>query len=210
MAEHWRRRRRLRSAPSTIALRSTHVIIRVRQPDGTLEPPQVLDLLQEPGTGDHVWLPGKRRVEVRESVRASDGGLRYLIAVDAPPPGQTKRRPDSGVMSTSLNSSLGVQVEVTAGAAEAIVERGGRLYLWQTNVGDGWLRDRLAFDLPETPATFRRIPAGLISVMVADNVVLPETLTISVRRLLPRRIHVEWDGRPWGARGGGDWGGGGG
>jgi len=177
------------------------VFVRVRQPDGTLEPPELLDVLHEPGTGDHIWLPGKRRVEVRESVRAPDGRLRYLVAVDAPPPGQTSRHPDPGVMSTSVISSLGVEVEVTAGAAELIVERGGRLYLWQTNVGGAWLRDRLAFDKPDTPAAFLRIPAGFISVLIADDVVFPETLKISVHRLGPRRLRVEWDGKPWGWRG---------
>lgn len=185
-------------------LRCAFVFVRVCQPDGTLEPPQLLDVLQEPGTGDYVWLPGKRRVEIRESVRARDGGLRYLIAVDAPPPGQTKRRPDSGVLSTSLDSSLGVEVEVTAGAAETIVDRGGRLYLWQSSVGDAWARDRLAFNEPDLPTTFLRIPAGLISVMIAGDVELPETLRISVHRLLPRRLHVEWDGEAWGRRGGSD------
>src|SRR4051794_9217916 len=112
------------------------MLLRVRRQDGTLEPPELLDAVREPGTGDYVWLPGKRRVEVRESVRAPDGALRYLVAVDAPPPGQTKSRSVGGMMAANLNSSLGVEVEVSSGAAEIIVRRGGRLYLWQTSVGD--------------------------------------------------------------------------
>ena len=177
--------------------------VRVQQPDGTLEPPQLLDVFREPGTGDYVWLPGKRRVEIREAVRALDGGLRYLIAVDAPPPGQVKRQPDSEVMSTNLSSSLGVEVEVTAHAAELILERGGRLYLWQSSVGESWLRDRIGFDLPDASLTFQRIPAGLVVVMIATDVALPETLRISVHRVLPRRLHIEWDGQTWGWRGDG-------
>jgi hypothetical protein len=96
---------------------------------------------------------------------------------------------------------------VSGGAAEKIVSRGGRLYLWQTSVGDAWLRDRFAFNEPDGLTAFRRIPAGLISIMIAEDVELPETLAISVSRLLPRRIHIEWDGRPWGWRGDSDGGG---
>jgi hypothetical protein len=77
------------------------MFVRVRRQDGTLEPPELLDAVREPGTGDYVWLPGKRRVEVRESVRSPDGKLRYFVAVDAPPPGQTKRRSDAGVMAAN-------------------------------------------------------------------------------------------------------------
>jgi hypothetical protein len=115
---------------------------------------------------------------------------------------QTKSRSERGVMAASLSSSLGVDVAVSGGAAETIVSRGGRLYLWQTSVGDAWLRDRLAFNEPDGPTTFRRIPAGLISIMIAEDVELPETLQISAHPLLPRRIDVEWNGRAWGRRGG--------
>jgi hypothetical protein len=183
------------------------MFVRVSRPDGTLEPPELLDVAREPGTGDYVWLPGKRRVEIREAVRAPDGELRYLVAVDMPARGQAGRRPDDGVMTAKLSSSLGVDVEVTGGAAERIVNHGGQLYLWQTSVGDAWLRDRIGFSEPDDPTGFRRIPAGLISIMIAEDVDLPETLRITTHHLLPRRIHVEWDGRAWGWRGGGESGG---
>jgi hypothetical protein len=104
-------------------------------------------------------------------------------------------------------SSLGVQVEVSADAAEVILEHGGQLYLWQEGVGRAWLRDRTAFADPEIGITFHRIPAGMASLMLADDIALPKTLTIGVRRLLPRRLHVEWNGLTWGQRG--DSGGGG-
>jgi len=115
--------------------------------------------------------------------------------------------PDEGVMAAKLSSALGVDVEVSGAAAEIIVSRGGRLFLWQSSVGEAWLRDRLAFNEPDRPATFRRIPAGLISIMIAEDVELPETLRISAHQLLPRRIPVEWDGRAWGWRGDSDGGG---
>jgi hypothetical protein len=112
-------------------------------------------------------------------------------------------------MSTKVQSSLGVSVEVTADAAERIVERGGRLYLWQAPVGSAWLQDRADFRKPDGIA-FCRIPAGLISVMVAEDLVLPETLTISTHRLVPKRVNVQWDEKTWGWRGGADDPGGGG
>jgi hypothetical protein len=179
----------------------------VRREDGTLEPPESLDVFDEPGAGDYVWLAGTRRVEVRGAEREPGGRLRYLIAVDRPTPDADLRRRESGLLSTKFTSSLGVDVEVTAEAADVIVERGAHLYLWQEGVGRSWVRDRMTFEDPGLAITFHRIPAGLVSLMLAEDVALPKTLTIDVRRLLPRRLHVEWDRLTWGQRG--DSGGGG-
>jgi hypothetical protein len=179
------------------------LFVRVQREDGTLEPPELLDVFDEPGTGDYVWLAGARRVEVRGAERESDGRLRYLIAVDRPTPDDT-RRGERGVLSTKFQSSLGVHVEVTAEAAELIVERGGKLFLWQDSVGGAWLRDRVAFNDPGAGTRFHRIPAGLVSLMLAEDIALPRRLGIDVGRLPPRRVHVDWHGLTWGQRGAGE------
>jgi hypothetical protein len=183
------------------------VFVRVQRPDGTLEPKQELDALSEPGTGDYVWLAGRRRVEVRGAERDSDGRLRYLIAVDRPTDGQTRPR-EASVIAIQATSVLGVAVEVTAEAAETIVNHGGTVFLWQEDVGREWVRDRLSFDRPTTVQGFQRIPAGLVLVLIAEGIELPETLKLSTSRLIPSRLNVEWDRETWGWRGAGDGGGG--
>jgi hypothetical protein len=111
-------------------------------------------------------------------------------------------------MAIQTKSVLGVVVEVTAGAAEMIVNHGGTVFLWQEGVGRDWVRDRLSFDKPDTVEAFHRIPAGLVSVLIAEGIELPEMLKLSTRRLSPSRLNVEWDGETWGWRGSGDGGGG--
>jgi hypothetical protein len=151
-------------------------------------------------------LAGKRRVEVRRAERDPDGGLRYLIAVERPADGQTRRR-DAAVMAIQT-SVLGVALEVTAEAAQTIVDHGGTVFLWQEDVGHEWVRDRLSFDKPNTVVAFQRIPAGLVLVLIAEGIELPESLKLGTTRLLPSRLKVDWDGETWGRRGTGDGGGG--
>jgi hypothetical protein len=177
------------------------VYVRVQRRDGTFEPIQALDAVREPGVGDFVWLSDERRVEIRGSERTADGRLSYLIAVDAPPPGHQPRPSDSSVLSTWFDSPLGIAIEITAAAAERIIARGGRLYLWQEEVG-AWLADHASFDEPAIPA-FRRIPAGLVTLLIDARVTLPRRLRVSAVRVVPGRVRVEWDGQTWGARGGG-------
>jgi hypothetical protein len=101
-----------------------------------------------------------------------------------------------------FEGALGIDIEITEPAAERITARGGRLYLWQEEVGGAWLADRVSFDEPELPA-FRRIPASLVTLMVDASVELPKRLRISAVRLVPGRVRIEGDGEIWGARGGG-------
>jgi hypothetical protein len=178
------------------------VYVRVQRRDGTFEGIQPLDLAHEPGVGDYVWLSDERRVEIRGSERTADGRLSYLIAVDAPPPGHRQRPHDLSVLTTRFEGALGLEVEITTAATERITARGGRLYLWQEEVSGAWLADRASFDEPAIPA-FRRIPVGLVTLMIDASVELPERLKISAVRLVPGRVRVEWDGEVWGARGGG-------
>jgi hypothetical protein len=117
---------------------------------------------------------------------------------------RTSRRRDGGVRSVDRTSSIGVRLEISGRAAESIVDHGGTLFLWQEEIGSAWLRDRVAFTQPATSATFRAIPAGHVTLMIADDVPLPRQLKISMQRLSSTRPDVEWDGRVWGRRGGAD------
>lgn len=178
------------------------MFVRVVRRDGTFEALQSLEVAREPGIGDFVWLTDERRVEIRGAERAVDGRLSYLIAVDAPPPGHGPRPIDPSVLSVRFDGALGIEIEVTQGAAERIVAHGGRLYIWQEEVG-AWLADHLSFDEPDVPA-LRRIPAGLVTLLIDARIELPKRLRVSALRFPPGRLRVEWDGQVWGARGGAD------
>ena len=164
---------------------------------------EFLDRDVEPRTGDYVWLDEERRVEIREAVRTGDGRLRYLVAIEAPPPWESRRAPDP---SATRREVLGVSIEVSADAAQLIVDHGGRLYLWQTGVGAGWVQDHWSFD-PPPDTQFVKFPAGLIAVYLADRLEPPRTLRLGVGHVRRSKLRIEWDRETWGWRGGADSGG---
>ena len=86
------------------------------------------------------------------------------------------------------------------GEAEAVIQaRGGRLYLWQEDFGNAWLRDHLSFEPPEG-VVFTELQAEPVSILIADDIDPPRRLLIEKRPLL-EAVTVEWDGFAWGQRG---------
>jgi hypothetical protein len=100
-------------------------------------------------------------------------------------------------------TELGVWVAITDDATQAIVDHGGRLFLWNEPVGAGWLRDRQSFTEPSSGPTFVDIPLGRVTLLLGEDVSLPEDITITFHHVPRKHVRVEWDGRPWGARGDG-------
>ena len=93
-----------------------------------------------------------------------------------------------------------MEIEVTAEAVQYIAERGGQVYLWQEKVGGAWFLDRVAFNDPGPSVNFSNMDVSGLALLIASELDLPEVLKLAVRRF-PRGLRIEWDGRPWGARG---------
>ena len=93
-------------------------------------------------------------------------------------------------------------MHVEGEAAQRILRRGGRLFLWQEAVGRAWLRDCLAIGAPPPDVTFdceQDLRAG-VEVCVADDVEARE-IVVRARRWPLRGVRVYVDGKPWGTRG---------
>jgi hypothetical protein len=93
-----------------------------------------------------------------------------------------------------------VGLVITSEAADYIAERGSRLYVWQEQIGHAWFVDRVGFHDPNRGLSFSSIPISGVTLLLASDLDPPETLHVGMNRL-PRRLRIEWDGKPWGARG---------
>jgi hypothetical protein len=92
-------------------------------------------------------------------------------------------------------------IRVSDWAAGHIAARGGRLYLWQQPVGRAYVRDRSGFQDPNIGVGFRALPAAEIDILVADDLELPEQLTLRRALWPPWKLRIEWNGETWGVRG---------
>src|SRR5262249_51460093 len=99
--------------------------------------------------------------------------------------------------------SVAVDIAVTPEAAGYIGDRGGRVYLWQVPVGKSWATDHMAFIDPGGEIPFELVWIDGVALMLAEDLELPRSIHVRLDRI-PRRLRVEWDGLPWGRRGGGD------
>ena len=93
-------------------------------------------------------------------------------------------------------------MRVDGEAAQRILQRGGRLFLWQRPVGRAWLQDCLAIGTPPPDVRFhceQDLRAG-VEVCIAEDVEASEIVVRARRRPL-RGVRVYVDGKPWGTRG---------
>ena len=69
--------------------------------------------------------------------------------------------------------------------------------------------DKAGFTRPEE-ISFDTFGVAGIQILIASDIEFPQRLSITRAHLPPLKLHVEWDGKPWGKRGGVDGAGGGG
>jgi hypothetical protein len=92
---------------------------------------------------------------------------------------------------------------MTADALRLIRSKGGRLFLWTEDVGQGWETDQSAFaPPPDVQFDLHQLPE--FQLHVESGIPLTDRLEIRRRSWPFRSLKLFWDGRPWGARG--DWG----
>jgi hypothetical protein len=96
-----------------------------------------------------------------------------------------------------------VNVEITPEASKLIRSKGGRLFLWTSDVAQGWETDQKAF-APPPDVQFQLHEVPDCQLYVETGIALPDRLEIRRGSWPFRRLKVLWDGRLWGARG--DWG----
>jgi hypothetical protein len=91
-------------------------------------------------------------------------------------------------------------IDVTPEAAAQVRSKGGRLFLWQTPVGE-WLEDHADFRCPEDIG-FDTIDVEGIQVLIASDIALPESIVIERSRFGSRlKLRILWDWKVWGRRG---------
>jgi hypothetical protein len=159
------------------------------------DPPCVARLICDP----YVWetlvaepeAPSARRRRARHlptDAEQSTGTEEPLAEAEEPEAAETEERPFT--------------IEVSPEAAERIRGKGGTLYLWERPVG-AWLEDKAGFARPDTVAVeFDEFDIDGIHILIASDIELAEHLTIEHSRFSPRlKLHILWDGQPWGRRG---------
>lgn len=91
-------------------------------------------------------------------------------------------------------------IDVAPRAADQIRSSGGKLYLWQEPFGRAWLVDKASFEWPRG-LHFRTFKVAGVEIHIASDVEPPELLSITRSVLTRLKLHIEWDGKLWGARG---------
>jgi hypothetical protein len=97
---------------------------------------------------------------------------------------------------------VSVTLEISDRASVLIRNAGGRLWLWQEEVGNSWLTDKHGFAEPNEQQRFAVLHGDEgIQVLVPEAAHLPATIKITTHWLFRRRLRIECDGDQWGARG---------
>lgn len=91
-------------------------------------------------------------------------------------------------------------VAIAPNAVAQIRGKGGSLYLWQEPFGRAYLVDKADFEWPRG-IHFREFKVAGVQIQIASAIDPPERLTITRSVLPPLHLHIEWDGKVWGARG---------
>ena len=131
-----------------------------------------------------------RTLQVVRVESAAAPYLQRLVCRDADEANEWTRMPEE------------VAIEVTGRAATRVLAKGGRLYLWEEKTRGEWQVDKAAFHVPPAEdVTFEVLQFAGIQILIADDLGLPARLSISRSLIPPLKLHVEWDGQPWGGRG---------